>query len=346
MHSTRDNARALSLRGFTIVEILVTVAIIAILMGLLISGVRGAMGSARKTRELNSFRGAYAAWSQYATNYDEAILPGYLSEQTQSDWKVHYSDVAGTALATSLTQTYPWRLARYLDDPVTTLTGYYENDGDELSEPSVEWDGGPAHPSWMDSSFGQPSSLVAYQPAFSYNAYYIGGWYKGATPVFADAAWTNAASQQMSGGLVCTRLANIHRTDQTIVFAGGTLRDVGHYKASANPEDRIPGNAWITPPMLGSINVWEPFMGIQQGVSATASMAPAPAPSPLAPQGATDTGSLQVNVVQGVPCRRHNGKVAIVAADGHTESMGIGTLMDMRNWIDAADQAEFTHADN
>jgi hypothetical protein len=38
--------------------------------------------------------------------------------------------------------------------------------------------------------------------------------------------------------------------------------------------------------------------------------------------------------------------VATVKADGSTESAGIGALMDMRVWIDAADRSDFTHGDN
>ena len=280
----------------------------------------------------------------------DLILPGYLSEQVQTDWKVRYSDLQGAAVPASLAQTYPWRLAKFLDDPIRTYTGYYETDGDEAQEPSAGWDGSPAHPSWMDSSLTLPGSLIAYQPSFSYNAYYIGGWYDTGTPKFSNAAWTPATGGTQRGTLVSTRLANIHRTEQTIIFASGTLRDPGTYKISASPEDRALGNAWITPPILGSVQVWEPFMGMMKGLqngtgAGNASLAPTMR-APLAPQGATDTGTLQVNVAQGVPCRRYNGKVAIVAADGHTESLGVGTLMDMRSWVDAADKPEFQHADN
>jgi hypothetical protein len=38
--------------------------------------------------------------------------------------------------------------------------------------------------------------------------------------------------------------------------------------------------------------------------------------------------------------------IATVKADGSTESASVGTLMDMRAWIDAADRADFSHADN
>ena len=69
--------------------------------------------------------------------------------------------------------------------------------------------------------------------------------------------------------------------------------------------------------------------------------------APFAPQaGLTDTGVLGVRVTEAVPIRRYNNLVAIIRADGSTESMNIGALMDMRMWIDAADRGDFTHDDN
>jgi prepilin-type N-terminal cleavage/methylation domain-containing protein len=117
MRTANRPSRTLALRGFTIVELLVTIGVIALLMGLLISGLRGAIGSARKTRELNGLRGVYAAWYQYANTYDENILPGFLDTATQTSWKVNYTNASGRSLTPALAQTYPWRLARFLDNP-------------------------------------------------------------------------------------------------------------------------------------------------------------------------------------------------------------------------------------
>lgn len=348
---TRPRRRQPSVRGFTIVELLVTIGVIAVLMGLLVTGLRAAIGSARKTKELNGMRGVFAAWTQYANTYEEQILPGFLDVQTQSAWRTTYSNASGGALAPSLSQTYPWRLARYLDDPYGTLLGYVEADeADSNSLAAGEWDGGPPHPAWMNDAFGAPGSEFALQPAFAYNAYYLGGWHESnggvSTMKFADSSWVASNGGATSGRLVCTRLANISRTSELVVFASGTLRGQGNYRPAMNPEDRIPGNAWIVPPTLGQTPVWEPYLGMQQGVAAPGADIIAGI-SMLMPQGgATDSGILQVNVAQGVPVRRHNGLVATVRADGSTESASVGALMDMRRWIDAADRDDFTHQEN
>jgi prepilin-type N-terminal cleavage/methylation domain-containing protein len=350
--STPLSARTLrfrSPRAFTIVELLVVVGIIALLMGILVTGIRGAIGSARKTRELNGLRGVYAAWYQYANTYEEQLLPGFLDEQTQVNWKVNYTNTSSGTVSQSLSQTYPWRLARFMDDPYGTMISYIESENsDANTDVCGEWDGVPTHPAWMAPAFGVPGSTMALQPAFAYNAFYMGGWYRAAngvsSPAYADAAWTMASGGAVTGRLVCTRLANISRTSEVIVFAASALRAPGNYRTGLNPEDRIPGNSWIVPPMLGSTSVWEPFMGMQQSI--TMAESEGGTASFMNQSGMTDSGVIQVNVVQGVPVRRHNSLVATVKADGSTESAGIGALMDMRVWIDAADRSDFTHGDN
>jgi prepilin-type processing-associated H-X9-DG protein len=145
--------------------------------------------------------------------------------------------------------------------------------------------------------------------------------------------------------VTATRLSHISRTGELGIFFSSTLRAPGTYRDSTSGEDSLPGSAWVVPPMLGQQVVWGPFMGNMQGMSVGATGASLGRPPFLAaaPQGGTDTGVLQVNVNQSVPLRRHNGKTAVLRADGSVGSASIGELLDMRTWIDAADTADFSH---
>jgi type II secretory pathway pseudopilin PulG len=336
--------------AFTIVELLVTVGIIALLTGIIVAGVRSALGTARKTKELNLMRGVHAAWSQYANTYEEQLLPGFVDEPTQAAWRVNYRNMSGAQLPTSVSQTYPWRIARFLDDPYGTLLAYRAEEGsvERQNDLPESWMGEPAIPSWMSNATSVGGSGLALQPAFGYNAFYVGGWWENGQMAFENAAWTpQGGTAARNGGLTATRLSHIARPGELGIFFSSTLRSPGTYRDSTSGEDALPGSAWVVPPMLAQQVVWGPFMGTMQGLDAGAagggagaSMVPFLA---AAPQGGTDTGVLQVNVNQSVPLRRYNGKTAVLRADGSVGSSSVGELLDMRAWIDAADIADFAH---
>lgn len=314
MFARNPSSPSRSQRAFTIVELLVTVAIIAVLMGLLIGGLRGAMGSARKTRELNGLRGVHSAWYQYSTSFEEHLLPGFLDTVTQENWQVTTPNLSGQVLPRAMSQTYTWRLAPFVDNPYSTFVGYMEIEGADTSANAaiaVPWDGAEGVPAWAESIRDQPGSLVALQPGFGYNAYYVGGWYEQGNPPRFSAG----------GSRVAIRLGAITRTTEQVIFAASTYRDPGRYPVRGGADDQVPGAAWIAPPQLGTVAVWQP----------------------LAMQ---DTGILQVGIAQAVPARRHNGQVATIRADGSTENSSVATLLDMRLWTSAADRADYSHGDN
>jgi prepilin-type N-terminal cleavage/methylation domain-containing protein len=300
-------------RAFTLVEILVTVGIIAVLASLLVGGLRGAMATARKTKELNALRGIHAAWYQYSSTFEEHILPGFVDTATQEQWQIAAPMMAGAALPRGLLQTYPWRLAPFVDSPFSAYVGYMEFEGSDnaaIEAVAAPWSSADAPPAWAADVIDQRGSRIALQPGFGYNAFYVGGWYEqGGAPKFSSVP-----------SAVATRLAGITRASQQVIFAGATFRGAGRYPIRGSDEDFEPGAAWIAPPTLGTGIVWQPL-------------------------GMTDTGILEVIAPQGVPARRYNGQVGTVRSDGSTENASIATLLDMRLWTDAAKSADYSHPD-
>ncbi len=346
----RRQARRAATAGFTIVELLVVIAIIAVLMGLLVVGLRGAIGSSRKMRELNFLKGIHTAWELYSNNSDEQLLPGYLPVETQTAWSVTYRNSAGQAVPAALAQTYPWRMASYFGkEAFAAFLGYndFGSTTEGSNDPSMEWptDMGTT-PAWMSPSLGTPGSAIAFQPVAGYNAYFIGGWYQqnaagAAQPRFIDAAWTDQSGNARTGGLVSTRKSQIEHTTEVVVFATSTYRAAGNY--SVTGEDQTAGSAWIAAPRLGTQQVWQPYVGTPQNVASAESEGGSAA---LVPQTAwVDSGYLQVLSANSVPIRRHNRLAAVLHADGSAESLSVGALMDMRLWIDKADTPDFQHGD-
>ena len=119
MYQTPSHRRAThtNRHGFTMVELIVVVGIVALLMGLLLPALSSARASARQTAEATAARQMYIAYSNYATVWNDAVLPGY-----RTSWDngrpLRAKDEAGDDLGTQgvpavAISRYPLRLAPY-----------------------------------------------------------------------------------------------------------------------------------------------------------------------------------------------------------------------------------------
>ena len=62
-------------RAFTLIEVLVTIAVIAILVGLLVPSLSGVRHTARATACGSQLRSLGTAWSMYANDFAERAMP-------------------------------------------------------------------------------------------------------------------------------------------------------------------------------------------------------------------------------------------------------------------------------
>lgn len=337
-------AKPPSRRGFTIVELLVVIAIISILMSLLAVGIQSAIRTSRKSKELSNIRQLYLGWIGYNKQYDGALLPGYLDEATQTNWRVNYKNKNGDALPAALAQTYPWRLAEYLDHSYDLFLGYGDYETQDIDNDTArDWNPQPdSLPSWMQSIWNTPGSALALQPSFGYNAYYMGGWYTTTAgvsfPAYGDSTWTPpSGTGTAKGRLVAQNESNIDNPSEMYVFCSSTYRPTGAYKAQVVDEDHAPGAAWVVPPYLATTQIWGPADAVAMGFDGSGGT------SSGSTGGGTDTGQLGVFVQQAVPMRRHTKQSAIVNADGSTGNAGITELLNMQHWMKAAWKPDFRH---
>lgn len=91
--------------GFTMVEMLVTVAIIGTLGTLTFAGVRSAREKTRTIVEINAARNLITGYLGHAAENNGQVLAGYLTDPTATN-------LEGKLLDFPMNARYPWRLAR------------------------------------------------------------------------------------------------------------------------------------------------------------------------------------------------------------------------------------------
>lgn len=352
---TRRTGRRKAGRGFTIVELLATIAIIAALMSLLLVGLQAARRASKSTKERANIKQVYMAWQQYANTYDDAAMPGFIEAEVQQLWNVKYkgSD-RKTPIPAQYCETYPHRLMPYLDHSADILYDYMERGDDDFFKPNADTDG--------DGSveFNDPGMLaMSRNPAFGYNAYYIGGWWRqvngGAKLRFGNAVWQDSTGQAHQGKVVALKASGLERPSSMIVFCGSALRSTGFYKTSTELDD---GAAWVVPHILAGEAMWSPWDGSGFGNMQTSGQAMA-SPSLFGTlaqatdftlvQSSTGVG-MQVTASGdiGVPFKRFGVQVSVVHGDGSVAGAGVGELQDQSRWMNPASQAldkvNFTHS--
>jgi hypothetical protein len=114
------NPRISARTAFTVVELLVVVAVVALLTALLLPALSGVRQRAAAVRELASLRGVITAWSQYATEQKGWLIPAFYGMPPLSPLPAWYQDgepippeVFGNQR--SVVARWPHRLSRYLD---------------------------------------------------------------------------------------------------------------------------------------------------------------------------------------------------------------------------------------
>lgn len=107
--------------AFTLVELLVTIAIIGILVAVLVPALAGSKNLAKKARELAAAHQLSLAYTMYAEAHRGTLMPGYATPAMtaatpapgQSTLAVF--DEEGQPITGVVAQRYPWRLHPYLD---------------------------------------------------------------------------------------------------------------------------------------------------------------------------------------------------------------------------------------
>ena len=317
MHRLQRRTRP-SHGGFTIVEILVVVGVIAILLSLILAGLQAAGRTSRKTRAMSDLRQVFIAWSAYSSTYGDALLPGKIDPLTQQVWRTKYKYKAGGQVNSALAVNYPFRLMPYLDWNFKPLYGYF-SDFDSWEPPTKE----------KPNVITEAAERVANFPAFGYNAYYIGGSWKtdasGNTQLeFSNGEWemdvdgSGTQSVTVRGKLVARTMGNITQPSNMVVFCNSTFRNPGIYKTSNEFEY---GSSWVVPHIFASTPIWAPYVGLTGGVGGAIANSQVTSHAGLGRASrvlGAGAGALRMEVLEAeaVPFRRYDNSITVLHADG------------------------------
>ncbi len=152
--ATWRSGRRQSARGFTIVELMVVVAIIAVLLAMLLPVLSSAKQTGNLTTELGAARQLMVAYQNYTVTHNGLLMPGYLIG-------MHAYDQSGQPIDNAIAAgRYMWRLLPYIDYAVEAL---YTNENRDLLERLENED--PEHYRYAISLF----------PSLGLNTSWLGG---------------------------------------------------------------------------------------------------------------------------------------------------------------------------
>lgn len=201
-------------RAFTLLELLVTIAILGILSTLILRAIGNARKAGALAREINAGRQLVAAYVRSATDRNGEFMVGYAANESALDDK-------GEEVPNPACGRYPWRLAPYLDYKLrgTVLV----NEQEEIAK---------------SKDHGDYVYRASANPSFGINATFVGGNERtGIIP--------SPATIKRYGRFVATRLAEVSQPSKLLVFASARYSEG---KGGARDGEDQPGFHLVTPP--------------------------------------------------------------------------------------------------
>jgi type II secretory pathway pseudopilin PulG len=217
--------RILRPSAFTLIDLLVVIAIIGVLGALLLPALAKSRRRAAMINEVNSARQIMLAWQMYADDHSGRVLPGYR-------YGFPALDRIGNSVQHPINARYPWRLAPYLGNSFevlyvnknrSLLRDFAQNDNDRYTYAASVFPSLGANSIFVGGDdlalppgeraferFGRfcvlnvadvrrPTQLIAFASARGrFNGDVVNGFYRVEPPYLARRIWADEFDESMS----------------------------------------------------------------------------------------------------------------------------------------------------
>ena len=212
-------------RGFTLVELLVVIGIIALLVGILLPALGRARTAAQQVSGLSDLRQMLIGYTQYSLDYNGSVLLGY-TPPTVNGVPVQVDVPSGHRFGMPVADRYPWRLAPYVQDMWQIIHSHTD-------PPAVPQPGDPA-----PVAFNKAYTL-SLNPTYGINSVFVGGHFG---PVYRG--FTGPAGDRPNTGKhVVFKASQVQRPSALIVFAECKGRNTPQFGPNSDT-----GLHYLTPP--------------------------------------------------------------------------------------------------
>jgi len=210
-------------RGFTLVELLVVLAIILVVIGLVIVATRALRQAGDRANSSAALRQLATAHAMYSGDHRQRLLPGFINPQLQSDLGISVVGPNDTAVPAAAAAPWPWRLAPYLGDQWSI---FLADSGNQSNRALI------AQQISADDLLN-----MALHPSFGMNTIFVGGDSQ-AGGVANLSPWNTMGNATIAA----TRVSEIPNPSSVVLFAptqrtagagGGSAIDRGYYELRA-----------------------------------------------------------------------------------------------------------------
>ena len=210
----RGNPRSLG-DAFTLIELLIVIAVIALMVGLLFPALRSVRQSSALIRELSTARQLMVAYRSYAYDHRGTLLPGYYSAldpgvleplPATNEAGIPVTELVAGPEGPLTAARYPWRIAPYLDYNFQAL--YLDKFLQER---------------FANDQFNEYTLLMSVFPSLGINAIFLGG----------DSQFAAFDLPPSIDRYYATRTSEVAYPPQLIVFASA------RFNGQAAPDGRL-----------------------------------------------------------------------------------------------------------